>query len=68
MCHPECRHTRVYQAALALLLHRNGPTATLWSHPAKGEVELCVEFAAHLEARVEKALTPAVPPKDNSPF
>ena len=71
MCHPECRHTRVYHAALALLLHRNGPGAGVFRPSAwnvDGEFEKCIAVAMELEVRVEKALTPAVPPKENSPF
>lgn len=64
MCHPECRHTRVYHGALALLLHRNGAGAS----PTIKEMQVCLRLARELEAETERALTPAVPPKDGGPF
>lgn len=59
LCTAGRRQDRVYQAALQLLLHRNGPQANLWGTPieyASAEENLCIAFALHLEAKVETAL------------
>lgn len=51
------RTDRIYNAALALLLHRNGPLAT----PSEAEVDKCIAFAVALNVKVDAALGAAQP-------
>ena len=62
VCTAGRRQDRVYQAALALILHRNGPQALVWTGKEEElEVQVCVNFAMRLEAKVESALN--LPPE-----
>lgn len=65
-CTANSRQERVFNASLALLLHRCGPSAS----PENLLVMLdkCVPVAVALEAKVESALSQTVPPKDGAPF
>lgn len=55
----DARAARVLATATALLLHRNGPTATVWQPTAATDPELtrCAQLAADLDAKVVAALS-----------